>query len=162
SQGRRATTILRLKLDRNQKETAPFRILYVAPTGKLTLNRLIIRGGLAGVPPFDTVEAGAAGAGVLVDGEATLTDVVVRNNDIGREPTRQHPSDDRATTGTGGGINLRSEAGQLMVENSDIINNTVHVKFIGAGGGIGSLGRLSIINSTIDGNIIRAPEKEST
>jgi hypothetical protein len=132
--GPTATNILRLRAT----DTPAFRIFYVAPTGKLTLERLSVSGAFTGL-----IHREAAGAGIFIDagGEASLTNVILKDNVV------------HANHSFGAGI-YAATGTQLTVINSAIINNRIESVERGFGGGIFALGRLSIIHSTISGNKI--------
>jgi hypothetical protein len=95
-----------------------------------------------------TVSANAAGlvaGGIANDGMLNITDSIVSNNMAGRNGV--HPS------GFAGGL-YNSTVGILTINNTIVRDNQTVCGAIGAqGGGIGSYGSLTIINSTISHNI---------
>jgi hypothetical protein len=113
--------------------TAPaFRLLHVAQTGLLKLEGATVRGGLNG----DAFSAAPGGAGLFNRGTAMISaSVFTGNANRGGGPT-----------GGGGILNV----GRLVIAGSIISKNFASVSF---GGGIDSRGDLTIVNSTVSGNI---------
>jgi len=111
-----------------RETTAPFfRLLHVAPTGLLKLERLTVRGGR--LPPFNPGGGGLLNRGTAIISQSALTDCVT------------------GADGGGGGI---ASFGRLVIAGSTISRNLSS----GPGGGVSSLaGLLTVVNSTISGNL---------
>ncbi|MFI1154224.1 right-handed parallel beta-helix repeat-containing protein [Streptomyces sp. NPDC020817] len=109
-----------------RRSATGFRIFEVtAPTGRLTLNNLTIRGGRS--------ESGGAGGGAIANaGVLTLNSVTVTRNVS-------------ALSGAGGGI---ISSGTLNLRNSTVSHNISTDN----GGGVYSAGTANISNTTITGN----------
>ena len=103
--------------------------------GMLTITHGTISGNAAGY---------GIGGGISNDGWLTITDSAVSNNRVGRTSVN--------TSGLGGGIS-NSSSGTLIISNSTISDNRNEGgQFNALGGGIGSYGSLTIINSIISHN----------
>ena len=103
--------------------------------GMLTITHSTISGNAAGY---------GIGGGISNDGWLTITDSAVSNNRVGRTSVN--------TSGLGGGIS-NSSSGTLIISNSTISDNRNEGgQFNALGGGIGSYGSLTIINSIISHN----------
>ena len=109
-------------------ETASdFRLLHVAETGRLKLERLTARGGhITGQSPGG---AGILNRGTTILSQSALTDCKTLNSDAGG----------------GGGI---VSAGPLIIAGSIVSRNSAG----GFGGGISASGLLTVVDSTISGN----------
>jgi hypothetical protein len=101
----------------------PFRLLHVAATGNLTLNGLILEGGL--------LEENLGG-GLFNLGTVTLTNCALVNNVVGR-------------ASAGGGLFNR---GTVTLTNSTLARNTAY----GSGGGLENHGTVTLTNSHLDSN----------
>ena len=119
-------------IERSSADGTPeFRILAIAGTGNLTLENIVIRGGLSDM---------SIGGGILNSGILTVNSSTISEN------SADFPGD--SEQGLGAGIfNFRT----LNVSNSTISGNSAGVQS-GEGGGIGSSGTAAIINSTITDN----------
>ena len=109
--------------------TAPdFRLLHVAATGLLKLERLTARGGR--VTGMSSGGAGILNRGTAILSQSALTDCMTRGIDAGG----------------GGGI---LSVGRLVIAGSTVSHNSSG----GSGGGVSSFaGLLTIVDSTISGN----------
>jgi hypothetical protein len=108
------------------------RLLHVAATGRLTLNRLTLQGGNLGLNVLSPPESGG---GILNYGTVALTQCTLAQNTAGEH---------------GGGI---ANFGTLTLTNSTLVDNAGGVYFgNGGGGGIANFGTLTLTNSTLVGN----------
>lgn len=130
--GAKATSIKR-ESSAPPLNTPEFRLLHVAATGSLTLNRLALQGGFLGFHfpfPFPSPEHGG---GILNRGTLTLTNCSLTDNDA------------EFFDGRGGGI---YNTGTVSITKSTLAGNTASV-----GGGIGNdSGTVTITNSAIIDN----------
>lgn len=82
------------------------RVLWIKEGAKVTLKKLVIRDGFR---PADLTYPDSAGAGILLDGTATLVDVVVRDNVV-------------KTAGTGaGGIEMQFTTSKLTLAGASVM-----------------------------------------
>jgi hypothetical protein len=115
-----------------QASARALRLLYVAATGRLTLNGVTLQGGALGLNILSPPESGG---GILNHGTVALTQCTLAHNTAGRD---------------GGGI---ANFGTLTLTNSTLVGNAGGVYFgNGGGGGIANFGTLTLTNSTLVGN----------
>jgi len=115
------------------------RVFHVASTGKLTLNALTVRNGMA--------DSGYGG-GLYNSGIVTVSNSVITNNSA----TTSGGGETTSIPSYGGGI---YNIGTVTVSNSIISNNSVMgsgVKAPARGGGISNSGTVTVSNSTISNN----------
>ena len=125
------------------------RVLYVQPGGNLTLNETIITGG----------DTSGSGGGIWNSGTLTVTNSTISNNlavfgsgifNEGTLTLNNSTLSGNSATFSGGGIHNFN--GEVVVNNSTIINN--QVSGYGGGGGIHntSNGTVNLNNSTLSDN----------
>lgn len=139
--------------------TLPFRILHVAPTGSVTLNKLTVRNGLTknGLSSNPYGENGGSGGAIYNLGTLTVDTCSIRDNRTGDGGSGTMIG---GSGGAGGGI---YNNGKLVVVNSTVSDNTTgsgNTGGIGSGsggyaGGIYNLGDARFINSTISKNLAK-------
>jgi hypothetical protein len=144
-----------------QSGAPSFRLIHVAATSTLALERLTLQGGTTNDGPFDDV-----GGGIFNNGTLTLTNSTVRDNeafDFGggiyntgiltlTNSTVSGNSAD-AFIGVAGGI-YNTITGTVMLTNSTVSGNSAGGQggFL-CGGGIYNTGTLTLTNSTVSGNM---------
>jgi hypothetical protein len=116
-----------------------FRVMAVGNQGNLTLNNTTVRNGYLYME--DTNEFANGGAGILNQGQLSLSGSIVSSNETS--------GGDYVTT-IGGGIDNR---GTLNISGSSIVDNVANGGIGGGvGGGIDNSGQLVITNSLISSN----------
>ncbi len=138
----------------------PFRLLHVAPSGRLILNDVTLTNGLLPNIPTTQPGPGADGGGIFNAGVLTLVNVEVTANSAGNTQPIDGPADPAAgCAGRGGGV---FNAGTLTLTASTVRLNRAGSnapgdeggKCAGAGGGIynETAATLTLNSSTVSGN----------
>jgi len=144
----------------NAGDTPAFRLLHVAPAGRLTINGLTLtNGALPGIPATQA-GPGGDGGGIFNAGVLTLINAAVTANSAGDTQPTDGPTDPAAgCAGRGGGV---FNAGTLTLTSSIVRLNRAGAdapgdlagKCAGAGGGIynDTAASLTLKSSTVSGN----------
>lgn len=138
--------------------TPAFRLLHVAPGGRLTINDLRLTNGKMPDADLTRPSPGGDGGGILNEGVLTLINVVVTANSAGNTGMKDAPVNPLAgCAGRGGGV---FNAGTLTLAGSIVSGNTAGYddgdwgKCAGAGGGIYNdrAAALTLDGSVVSGN----------
>jgi hypothetical protein len=138
-----------------QASARALRLLYVAATGRLTLNEVTLQGGDLGLNILFPPESGG---GILNHGTVALTQCTLAHNTAGRDGggianfgtltlANSTLVANRVVDNSGGGI---YNGGTMTLTNCTLVDNTSN---FGSGGGIVNGGTLTLTNCTVARNM---------